>query len=242
MIKCFTSREVKDTDITYRIEEIEETGLVKWWATKEIKINDKVESTDKFCGVCEKSFFDDLQTAKLPNPYIEYRKYSNSMWGVVAISKVDMEAIRKGEKLLDDYSVMKRVYFDNIDSDDYDLYLYGGLYSQLLTLDKEIINLPEKITLECYAFVGKFGELLSRLYDYNEVSRKCIELMNLNNNPNCKIISMKGSTLDRKGLQICISLSDEAHRILNSEKSTPTERYDYLLGELLGLTRKNRGG
>lgn len=135
--------EVKKTKVKYEFSDIEDTEFVRWWATRIITKNDEIIEENKFCGVCPKIVFNSLSNCEFPSSDVDFQFLSNSHWTVKAIRKDDMNDVMEGKKDID--SVIKDIYFDNINSDEYDLYLYGIYFSQLLTLDKKLVNYPIKI-------------------------------------------------------------------------------------------------
>lgn len=230
MIISVKKSELKGSEIKYGVQEIEGTDFVKWWAKKIVTLNGVISEENKFCGVCEKSFFENLDSLELPNSFVEFDKYSNKSWDIVAIRKSDMQDILNGKRTLEDRFVMKKVYFDNINSDEYDIYLYGGMYSQLLNLKKELVNLP--IFIE----IG-YRTLASRMYGYDNIVDRCKKFMNDEHQVDCKVIHMYDSAYSNGGLKLFISLSDDKYEILSSPNYTPGDRLEFIFGKLMGLTR-----
>ena len=230
MIISVKKSELKESEIKYGVQEIEGTDFVKWWAKKIVTLNGVIYEENKFCGVCEKSFFDCLDSLEFPNSFVEFDKYSNKSWDIVAIRKSDMQDILNSKRTLEDRFVMKKVYFDNINSDEYDIYLYGGMYSQLLNLKKELVNLP--IFIE----IG-YRTLASRMYGYDNIVDRCKKFMNDGHQVDCKVIHMYDSAYSNGGLKLFISLSDDKYEILSSPNYTPGERLEFIFGKVMGLTR-----
>ena len=74
MIISVKKSELKESEIKYGVQEIEGTDFVKWWAKKIVTLNGVVFEENKFCGVCEKSFFENLDSLELPNSFVEFDK------------------------------------------------------------------------------------------------------------------------------------------------------------------------
>lgn len=230
MMKTVKQTEIKETDIQYKTKDIEGTDFLKWWAIKVIKINGEIESEKKYCGVCLKSIFESIDTCDFPSSDISFNFLANTLWSVKAIKKSDMQEILKGNKYLDSYNVLKEVNSENIDSDEYELYLYGVYYSQLLTLDKKVVYVPIPLNVANQTALGK-------RYNWSYVLSEFENIFNGQRDSICQVVAIVKKKSNYGGAMVYFNLPTESYLKYQSLKNC-VSRLDFILQDVMGLNRK----
>lgn len=134
-----TITQTKITTVQFSTKEIPGTELSKWYIDKTIEADGNV-SQSKLCGIAKTKDLEQWNSVEAPNWKIKVEKAYQHYAVPAAISKVKYEQMRKAELHITD--VIEAVTCDNIDSDDYLLFLWNVGAHQLFDFNEEFVEYP----------------------------------------------------------------------------------------------------
>lgn len=137
MKKQFT--EIRKTVLDIESKRIEGTPFVKWYGTQTEYIDNK-KSVARDCGICTESCFEKMTGVEFPKNGMLIGESNSSYGYFMAIKNEDMEAVIGCEKHITE--VVKPVMAENIDSDDFDFYIFISATHQLMDLNFNFVSLP----------------------------------------------------------------------------------------------------
>lgn len=137
MKKQFT--EIRKTVLDIESKKIEGTPFVKWYGTQTEYIDNK-KSVARDCGICTESCFENMTGVEFPKNGMLIGESNSSYGYFMAIKNEDMEAVMGCEKHITE--VVKPIMTENIDSDDFDFYIFISATNQLMDLNFNFVSLP----------------------------------------------------------------------------------------------------
>ena len=159
-----TITQTKITTVQMTTKEIPGTDFSKWYMDTTIEADGKV-SQSKHCGIARTSYLEHWNSVVTPDWKIKVEKAYQHYAVAAAISKVNYEKMRNAELHVSE--VIEAVTCDNIDSDDYLLFLWNVGSHQLLDFHEEFVEYP--ILIDYMDFVSNYS------YDLDEMMEKLKE-------------------------------------------------------------------
>lgn len=156
-----TITQTKITTAQYTTKEIPGTEFSKWYMEKTIEADGKTTQS-KYCGIGRTKDLEQWDSVEAPGWNIKVNKAYRNSAVPAAISKVKYEKMRKAELHITE--VVESVTCDNIDSDDYLLFLWNVGSHQLLDLHEEFVEYP--IHIDYMDFVSNAN------YDLDEIMKR----------------------------------------------------------------------
>ena len=146
--------------VQFSTKEIPGTEFSKWYIDKTIDTDGNVTQS-KLCGVGKTKELEQWNSATSPDWKIKVDKAYQRYAVVAAISKVKYEEMRKAKIHITE--VIEAVTCDNIDSDDYLLFLWNVGAHQLFDFNEDFVPYP--ILIDYMDFVSNAN------YDLDEMMR-----------------------------------------------------------------------
>ena len=134
-----TITQSKITTVQMSTKEIPGTDFSKWYMDKTIEADGKV-SQSKLCGIARTKDLEQWSSVEAPGWKVKVEKAYQNYAVPAAISKVKYEQMRKTGLHITD--VVEGVTCDNIDSDDYLLFLWNVGSHQLLDFNETFVEYP----------------------------------------------------------------------------------------------------
>jgi hypothetical protein len=134
-----TITQTKITTVQMTTKEIPGTKFSKWYMEKTVEADGKTTQS-KYCGIGRTKDLEQWNSVEAPGWNIKVDKAYRNSAVPAAISKVKYEQMRKAELHITD--VVEGVTCDNIDSDDYLLFLWNVGSHQLLDFHEEFVEYP----------------------------------------------------------------------------------------------------
>lgn len=158
MNKTITQTQITTVQMTTK--EIPGTDFSKWYMDKTIEADGKI-SQSKHCGIARTKDLEQWNSVVTPDWKIKVEKTYQKYAVAAAISKVNYKKMRKAELHVSE--VIEAVTCDNIDSDDYLLFLWNVGSYQLLDFNEEFVEYP--ILIDYIDFVS------NATYDLDEMMK-----------------------------------------------------------------------
>ena len=155
-----TITQTKITTVQFSTKEIPGTDFSKWYMEKTIEADGKTTQS-KYCGIGRTKDLEQWNSVEAPGWNIKVEKAYRKSAVPAAISKVKYEKMRNAELHITE--VVEGVTCDNIDSDDYLLFLWNVGSHQLMDFHEEIVEYP--IHIDYMDFISNAN------YDLNEVMK-----------------------------------------------------------------------
>jgi hypothetical protein len=155
-----TITQTKITTVQFSTKEIPGTDFSKWYMEKTVEADGKTTQS-KYCGIGRTKDLEQWNSVEAPGWNIKVEKAYRNSAVPAAISKVKYEQMRKAELHIID--VIEGVTLDNIDSEDYLLFLWNVGSHQLLDFHEEFVEYP--ILIDYMDFVSNYN------YDLDEMMR-----------------------------------------------------------------------
>lgn len=153
-----TITQTKITTAQFSTKEIPGTEFSKWYMEKTIEA-DGQSTESKFCGIGRTKELEQWNSVEVPGWNIRVDKAYQKRAVPSAISKVNYEKMRKAEIHVTE--VIESVTCDNIDSDDYMLFLWNIGSHQLIDFNEDFVEYP--ILIDYMDFVSNAN------YDLDEM-------------------------------------------------------------------------
>ena len=134
-----TITQTKITTAQMITKEIPGTKFSKWYIDKTIEA-DGTTTQSKLCGIARTSDLEQWNSVEAPGWKVKVEKAYQHYAAPVAISKTKYEKMRKAELHIS--AVVEAVTCDNIDSDDYFLFLWNVGSHQLFDFHEEFVEYP----------------------------------------------------------------------------------------------------
>ena len=134
-----TITQTKITTAQFSTKEIPGTDFSKWYMEKTIEADGKTTQS-KYCGIGRTKDLEQWNSVDVPGWNIKVDKAYRGQAVPAAISKVKYEKMRNAELHITE--VVESVTWDNIDSDDYLLFLWNVGSHQLLDFHEEFVEYP----------------------------------------------------------------------------------------------------
>ena len=131
--------QTKITTAEYITKEIPGTDFSKWYMNKTIEADDKT-SQSKLCGIARTKDLEQWNSVEAPGWKVKVEKAYQNYAVPAAISKEKYEKMRNAELHISE--VVEAVTCDNIDSDDYLLFLWNVGSHQLFDFHEEYVEYP----------------------------------------------------------------------------------------------------
>ena len=155
-----TITQTKITTVQFSTKEIPGTEFSKWYIEKIVEADGKTTQS-KYCGIGRTKDLEQWNSVDAPGWNIKVEKAYRGQAVPAAISKVKYEKMRKAELHITE--VVEGVTWDNIDSDDYLLFLWNVGSHQLLDFHEEFVEYP--ILIDYMDFVSNAN------YDLDEMMK-----------------------------------------------------------------------
>lgn len=159
-----TITQTKITTVQMTTKEIPGTDFSKWYMDKIIEADGKT-SQSKHCGISRTKDLEQWNSVETPGWNIKVENAYRGQAVPAAISKVKYEKMRNAELHVSE--IVEGVTCDNIDSDDYLLFLWNVGSHQLLDFNEEFVEYP--IQIDYMDFVS------NATYDLDEMMEKLKE-------------------------------------------------------------------
>lgn len=156
-----TITQTKITTVQFITKEIPGTEFSKWYMEKTVEADGKTTQS-QYCGIGRTKDLEQWNSVEAPGWNINVEKAYRNHAVPAAISKVKYEKMRKAELHITE--VVEGVTCDNIDSDDYLLFLWNVGSYQLLDFHEEFVEYP--IRIDYIDFVSNAN------YDLDEMMQK----------------------------------------------------------------------
>ena len=159
-----TITQTKITTVQMYTKEIPGTNFSKWYMDKTVEADGQT-SLSKHCGIARTQDIEQWNSVGTPDWKLKVAKAYQNYAVAAAISKAKYEKMRNAELHISE--VVEAVTCDNIDSDDYLLFLWNVGSHQLFDFHEEYIEYP--IHIDYMDFVSNAN------YDLDEVMKKLKE-------------------------------------------------------------------
>jgi hypothetical protein len=159
-----TITQTKVITVQIATKEIPGTEFSKWYMDTTIDADGNVSQSKK-CGIARTKDLEQWNSVVTPDWKVKVEKAYQNYAVAAAISKVKYEKMRNAELHVSE--VVEGVTCDNIDSDDYLLFLWNVGSHQLLDFHEEFVEYP--ILIDYMDFVSNAN------YDLDEMMRKLKE-------------------------------------------------------------------
>ena len=156
--------QTKITTAEYITKEIPGTDFSKWYMNKTIEADDKT-SQSKLCGIARTKDLEQWNSVEAPSWIIKVDKAYRGQAVPTAISKDKYEKVRNAEIHISE--VVEGITLENIDSDDYLLFLWNVGSHQLFDFNENFVEYP--IHIDYMDFISNAN------YDLDEVMKKLKE-------------------------------------------------------------------
>ena len=134
-----TITQTKITTVQFSTKEIPGTDFSKWYMDKTIEADGKI-SQSKLCGIARTKDLEQWNSVEAPGWKVKVEKAYQNYAVPAAISKEKYEKMRNAELHISE--VVEAVTCDNIDSDDYLLFLWNVGSHQLFDFHEEYVEYP----------------------------------------------------------------------------------------------------
>ena len=134
-----TITQTKITTVQMTTKEIPGTNLSKWYMDKTIEVDGKI-SQSKLCGIAPTIDLEQWNSIEAPSCKVKVAKAYQNYAIPAAISKVKYEKMRNAELHITE--VIEDITCDNIDNNDYLLFLWNAGSHQLFDFNEEFVEYP----------------------------------------------------------------------------------------------------
>ena len=226
-----TITQTKITTVQYTTKEIPGTDFSKWYMDKTIEADGEI-SQSRLCGIARTKDLEQWNSVEAPSWKVKVDKAYNRYAFPAAISKVNYELMREAKLHITD--VIEAVSCDNIDSDDYLLFLWNEGSHQMLDFNEEFV--------ECPIYISYLDSVSNANYDLDEVMKKLKESPYVINAEKLKIERIpyyNASEHSTLHIPFNVLLTREGYQVYQEVRSRNSfGAKKFILKDILGLVEK----